>query len=72
MAAYVVNCSDMLLQILLMRDVLWNDYPLQHFTLQKNSEVGSRQLLYECNHHADDLSCLKRWTPMAGVCLFSL
>ena len=27
-------------QMLLMRDVLWRDYPLQHFTLQKSSEAS--------------------------------
>lgn len=36
-------------QMLLMRDVLWPDYPLQHFTLQKSSEASkSFKILEKC------------------------
>lgn len=36
--ALQVPLQETQVSILLMRDVLWNNYPLQHFTLQKNSE----------------------------------
>lgn len=37
-AALQVPLQETQVSMLLMRDVLWRDYPLQHFTLQKSSE----------------------------------
>eukprot|EP00434_Breviolum_minutum_P010765 symbB.v1.2.009496.t1/scaffold590.1/size183855/8 len=60
--ALQVPLQETQVSILLMRDVLWNNYPLQHFTLQRNSEgplvTPHGGVLFNAAVHANMRRCL--------------